>query len=94
MNKTVRNSGVANLWAVVALPMMVGFVGLAIDMGYMTWVGEQLQACADASALAGAYWVKSDIEEARAAAVRIGLLNRAADAPMRRRQSGSRHDGP
>jgi len=75
--------GVANLWAVLALPVMVGFIGLAIDMGYCAWVGQQLQVCADASSLAGAYWVKSDIDQARAAAVRIGLLNRAADAEMK-----------
>jgi len=77
-----RNSGVANIWVAIALPMMVAFVGLAIDMGYMTWVGQQTQLCADASALAGAYYVQTDLDEARAAAVRIGLLNRAADGPM------------
>jgi len=77
-----RNSGVANIWAAIILPMMVCFVGMAIDMGYMTWVGQQTQLCADASALAGAYYVQTDVDEARAAAVRIGLLNWAADAPM------------
>lgn len=77
-----RNLGIANIWAAIALPMMVAFTGLAIDMGYMTWVGQQAQSCADASALAGAYYVQTDVDEARAAAVRIGLLNRAADGPM------------
>ncbi|MCX5772835.1 MAG: pilus assembly protein TadG-related protein [Candidatus Hydrogenedentes bacterium] len=77
-----RDSGVAHIWVAIVLPMMVGFVGLAIDMGYETWVGQQLQSCADASALAGAYYVQTNVDEARAAAVRIALLNRAADGPM------------
>ncbi len=77
-----QNLGIANIWAVLMLPVMIGFTGLAIDMGYMAWVGQEAQACADASALAGAYYVHTDVDEARAAAVRIGLLNRAAGAPM------------
>lgn len=80
--KNLNSNGVANAWVVILVPVMVGFVGMAIDMGYMAWAGQQLQICADASALAGAYWVWSDVEEARAAAARIALLNRAADAFM------------
>ncbi|MFP4172501.1 MAG: pilus assembly protein TadG-related protein [Candidatus Hydrogenedentota bacterium] len=47
------NAGISNIWVALLLPVFVGFVGLAIDVGYMVWVAQQLQIGADAGALAG-----------------------------------------
>ena len=46
-------AGISNIWVALLLPVLVGFMGLAIDVGYMVWVAQQLQIGADAGALAG-----------------------------------------
>jgi Flp pilus assembly protein TadG len=77
-----RSSGIALIWAVIFLLLLVALMGLAIDTAYVLYVAHQLQNCPDASSLAGAQKVRSSIEEAREAAVTIGLANAAARDPV------------
>jgi len=74
--------GIAHIWVVLVIMVIIGFVGISIDMGYLVVVGQQLQIGADAAALAGAQQVRTDVVAARAAAVNVGLANRAAGAPI------------
>jgi hypothetical protein len=78
MKRRRKKRGIANLWVVIAIPVLVGFVGLAIDTGFMVWVGQQLQIGADASALAGALVLRDDIMLARLDAAAIAVQNEAA----------------
>lgn len=70
-----QKTGIANVWVLIILPVLIGFLGLAIEAGHLVWVGQQLQICADASALAGAQKVREDVTLARAAAANIGFAN-------------------
>jgi hypothetical protein len=78
----LQQQGIANIWVVLIIMVLIGFLGISIDMGYLVVVGQQLQIGADASALAGAQQVRTDIAEARLAAVNVGLANWAAGAPI------------
>ena len=77
-----QQEGIACVWVVVVILVIIGIVGLSIDMGYLVVVGQQLQIGADAAALAGAQQVREDIAAARAAAVNLGFANWAADSPI------------
>lgn len=78
-----RKRGIAYLWVVVTVLMVVAFIGLAADVGYLVLVGQQLQVGADAAALAGCRLVRSDISAARAAAQDIAQQNNANRAAIK-----------
>lgn len=60
----------------VALPVMLGFASLMVDVGYVYMVQHQMQTTADASALAGAIELtEDDAQAARAEAVSMAGKN-------------------
>jgi len=67
---------------VLLLFMLVGFAGLATDVGQAVYVGQKLQNATDAAALAGALWVTSDPERAHDAAMEIAGENEAGNRPV------------
>src|SRR5262245_35101260 len=77
-----RRHGGAIVYTVIVLLVLIGFVGLAVDWGYMTWTAQKLQTAADASALAGAQQVWLSHSNAREAAVRLASLNEAGGKPV------------
>lgn len=70
--------GIANIWSVLILAVLVGFTALAVDVGFLVWVGQQLQIGADGAALAAVRHVRIDDTLARLAAVNIAYANMAA----------------
>jgi hypothetical protein len=75
-----RRGGVIVIMAIV-LFVLIAFVGLAIDWGYMTWTAQKLQTTADAAALAGAQQVWGSHIKARLASTRYAALNEAGGKP-------------
>src|SRR5205814_493698 len=75
--------GVVNVWVALTLFMLVALAGLACDTGWCVLVLGQLQAAADASALAGAKYVKSDQSLARRTAYDFAYYNTAAGHVVR-----------
>ena len=82
MVRFTRYRGVVHIWVAVLMVVFIGFVGLAIDMGYATLTAQQLQAGADAAALAGATYVRIDQDEARARTVAIAAANTAGGSAI------------
>src|SRR5436190_7513931 len=80
---TIHRRGIVNVWVVMTLFMIIAFVGLACDAGWCALVLNQLQAAADASALAGAQKVQSDQTLARSAAHDIAIANKAANLTVK-----------
>ena len=77
------NAGISNIWVVLLLPVLVAFTGLAVDIGYMAWVAQQLQIGADAGALAGVQRLRTgDQEGTRDLAQLTTGANTAAAAPI------------
>lgn len=80
--KTHRR-GVSIVWTVILIIVLIGLVGLAIDIGYVLLVSHQLQNGADASALAGAGFLKTgNTVDVRQAAVDLAAANEAARLPI------------
>ena len=77
-----RRQGGAIVYTVIVLFVLIGFVGLAIDWGYMTWTAQKLQNAADAAALAGAQEVWHSHSDARDAAINLAALNEAGSKPV------------
>ncbi|MEX0655089.1 MAG: TadG family pilus assembly protein [Phycisphaeraceae bacterium] len=73
-----RERGAVLIWVAILLTVLIGLVGLALDMGYATWTHQQLQVAADAGSLAGAQLVRSDEPAARQAATALAGQNVAA----------------
>jgi Flp pilus assembly protein TadG len=48
------DSGQTLMFVAIAMPVMLGFLGLGIDMGYMRYTRRQVQMAADAAAIAAA----------------------------------------
>lgn len=69
--------GFSLIWVVIMLPVMVGIVGLSIEIGHLVWVGQQMQIGADASALAASQVTKEDAMLGRTEAVNMALANEA-----------------
>ncbi|HEY4028928.1 MAG TPA: pilus assembly protein TadG-related protein [Caulobacteraceae bacterium] len=63
-----EQSGVTAPIIAIAFTALVGATGYAVDMGHVAWVQRQLQASADAAALAGALYVATDVTTATSAA--------------------------
>ncbi|MEX2673778.1 MAG: TadG family pilus assembly protein [Phycisphaeraceae bacterium] len=74
-----RKRGVVLIWVTLTIMVLVALVGLVVDTGYALFAQQRLQVAADASALAGAQFVRRDVEDARARAAGIALSNRAAN---------------
>ncbi len=77
-----NKEGISLVWTVLMLPVFVGFVGLAIDVGYAVWVAQQLQVAADAAALSSAAYLNQTEEFARSAAQLVAERNAAAGDPV------------
>ncbi|MCA9248854.1 MAG: hypothetical protein KDA42_17125, partial [Planctomycetales bacterium] len=70
--------GAILVWVAVLLPVLIGFVGLTVDVGYIFTDQANLQAFADVSALTGALYLPTETDaENHAAAV---LTNNDASA--------------
>ena len=74
--RRARRGGSA-VYTVIVLMVLIGFAGLAIDWGDMTWTALKLQNAADAAALAGAQQIWLSHSAARDAAVELAALNEA-----------------
>ena len=72
MNKLKENKGIAIVYVALMLVVLLGFVGLAIDLGYMYVAKGQLQNAADAAALAGASKLDGSADT-----MQIGVRNEA-----------------
>src|SRR4051794_40106292 len=77
---TQRRRGVALVYTAIVILVLIGFVGLALDWGYVFWVANGLQTSADSAALAGAQRLKTSQSAARSAAVRLASKNLAGSA--------------
>ena len=66
-----------------SLLVLVGVVGLSIDVGYVYLTSHQLQNAADAASMAGSRVVRDDPAEARDEAVKLAEANTAAREPVR-----------
>jgi Flp pilus assembly protein TadG len=69
--------GVAIVWVAITMLVLLGLVGLALDTARVLLVAHELQNAADAGALAGAEWVRSDPDQAMSAARTIAAANTA-----------------
>jgi len=76
MNRQRRRArqGIALVLAALCLTLLIGFVGMAVDLGQFLASRAQLQAAADAVALAAAFDLP-DEEKAREAAREAAELN-------------------
>jgi hypothetical protein len=81
-----RRRGVVLILMAIALLMLVGFVGLALDTGVAALTLHQIQNASDAAALAGARILGDpnwpDLAEVRTAAVAVAEANRTAGVPL------------
>jgi Flp pilus assembly protein TadG len=72
-----RHRGIALVWIVITFVVLLGLVGLALDTARVLLAAHELQTAADAGALAGAAWVRTDQSQARLAARTITAANTA-----------------
>lgn len=77
-----RRRSMVLAWVVLILFLMVAFVGVATDVGYLMFVAHQLQNAADAASLAAAQKVHLDVDQTRQADIDCALANEAAGAPV------------
>jgi hypothetical protein len=75
--KKLNNKGVAVVLIALMMVVLVAFVGLAVDIGYMYIAKGQLQNAADAAALAGASKLP-DSTKVKTEATNFALKNKAA----------------
>jgi Flp pilus assembly protein TadG len=75
--RTPQRRGLATVWFAIVGLVLVGLFSLTIDTARVRYVHHQLQAAADAAALAGAQFVETDQSRARKAAVATALANTA-----------------
>jgi len=77
-----RSRGIALIWGVLVIFVMIGIVGLSLDWGKAALNVHQIQNAADAGALAGAQVVKFDQARARDMAVYLAQANFAENKPV------------
>jgi Flp pilus assembly protein TadG len=86
LRKKLNNKGIAVVYLAILMIVLVGFVGLAVDIGYMYVAKGQLQNAADAAALAGAALLDGSNSTtqtaARDEAVKFALANTATGVPV------------
>lgn len=75
-----NQSGVTAPIVAILFTGLVGAAGYAIDMGHVMWVQRQLQASADAAALAGALTVATDTTAATTAATAYSAASGQSNA--------------
>jgi hypothetical protein len=81
--KYVRHRGIALIWAAIFLMLIILLLGLMLDTGKVALNIHQLQNAADAAALAGAQYVKTNLPEfVRQTARDMGLQNAAEGFPV------------
>ncbi len=80
-----RNHGIVLIWYAILGLVLIGFVGLASDTGYVYLTSHELQNAADSAALAGAAKVKFDRNAAVTDAVNTASKNKAAQASVQLR---------
>jgi Flp pilus assembly protein TadG len=66
-----RRSGAIIVWAAVLIPVLIGMVAFAVDVGYMCLARNHLQVAADAGAMGGVGRLSKGQPEARAKAEEI-----------------------
>jgi len=77
-----KRRGAVLVLAAVLFMVMLAMVAFAIDIGYLSLVRTQLQAAADAAALAGAASTNLSLAESRATAQDIAARNIAGGRPV------------
>jgi Flp pilus assembly protein TadG len=86
-----RRRGAVMVWLAIALILLIGFLGLAMDVSYVVGTLQELQVTADAAALAGAGQLITNpgsgdpgnpYDLSRQAAIDIALQNPAAKVPI------------
>jgi len=78
----VRRKGVALVFVAIVLLCLIGIIALIVDVGYLYNIKEDLQAAADAAALAGAGGLSIDQATARNRAIEIAQKNYANGLPV------------
>ena len=74
--------GYAAIWVAFLVLILTGMAGLSIDWAYVTLTKSQLQAAADAAALAGVQKLTQGQTAVNNTAVNIASLNKAAKSPV------------
>lgn len=74
--------GAALVLIVIVMPVLLGMMVLAVDLGYLYAVKADLDAAADAAALAGASGLRTSTEEAIRRATEYAAKNRANQRPV------------
>ena len=91
--KCINNKGIAIIYLAITMVVLVAFVGLAVDVGYMYVAKGQLQNAADAAALAAAAKLQDPNSftqtAARDEAVAFAQKNTAAGDPVNVATDGS-----
>lgn len=87
MGKNINNKGVVVIYVAIGIIVLIAFVGLAVDIGYMYVAKGQLQNAADAAALAGAVKINPFIPiqqqySARGTAQAFAAKNKSAGSPV------------
>ncbi len=77
LNK-INNKGFALVYIALMIVVLVAFVSLAVDLGYMYVAKGQLQNAADAAALAGATQLGTTVQKVKDEAIKFALTNKAA----------------
>ena len=77
-----HRNGFAVIWVAFLILCLVGLGGLSIDWAYVTLTKSQLQAAADAAALAGVQKLAQGQTVVNNTAVSIASLNKAAKSPV------------
>ncbi|HYO10886.1 MAG TPA: pilus assembly protein TadG-related protein [Tepidisphaeraceae bacterium] len=72
-----RKAGVGIVWSIVVLVALCAVASLAVDLGRVQLVKNQLRTAADAAALAGGEYVLSDLSVARSVAIAAAKGNLA-----------------
>jgi Flp pilus assembly protein TadG len=77
LSKRVQNdeSGLALVWAVLFLIVLIGFAALAVDIGHGYQVAQRAQNAADAAALAGTIYLPGDLTTAQNTAQSVAAAN-------------------
>lgn len=75
LRRAKSERGVVLIFVAIALLMLVGFMALAIDVGFVFTAKADLQAAVDAAALAGASGLMLGPDEARARAIEYATKN-------------------
>lgn len=77
-----QRRGIALPWIAISLVMLLSFVALAVDGGYIYVSRAQMQRAADASALAGASALLQGDDAATGRAIECAGLNAVASSPV------------